>query len=244
MQLADLTWMDIASLSQDTIVIIPTAAMEQHGPHLPLATDTLLVEAVAQAVGGPYLVSPTLWLGASTHHLAFAGTLSASMAGYIAAADAVIGSLLGHGFRKIAILNGHGGNTSINDGVLRDWKHRDSSLELANFNYWDGASEVISATLAGEEKTFQHACEAETSLMLYLHRDKVRMDLASPGALRREPEVAGRINHFDEISERGSLGYPNLATPEKGKVIFDACVMWVSAQLSAFEQPTVLKGCH
>ena len=244
MQLADLTWTVVNGLPRETIIVIPTAAMEQHGPHLPLATDSLLVEAIAKAVGGPYLVTPTLWLGASTHHLKFAGSLSASMSGYFAAVDAVISSLNAHGFRKFALLNGHGGNTSLNDVVLRDWKYRDPTLELANINYWEGATELITATLKGPEKTFQHACEAETSLMLHLHPDLVQLTLASPGGLRRDPEVAGRIDHFDEISERGSLGYPNLATAETGEIIFHACVMWVSAQLSAFEQPTVLKGCY
>jgi creatinine amidohydrolase len=242
MLLAEMTWPDVQSLSRDTVVLIPTAAIEQHGPHLPLATDTLLVEAVAQAVGEPYLVTPTLWLGASTHHLAFAGTLSASMPSYFAAIDAVIESLTLHQFRRFALLNGHGGNSTPNDVILRQWKDRDPKLELANINYWAGSDEVIAKTLGGPDKSFRHACEAETSLMLHLHPHLVRMDLAAPGGLHRSPEVTGRIDHFDEISERGSLGYPNLATPEKGEIIFDACVMWVSSQLSAFAQPTVLHG--
>jgi len=168
--------------------------------------------------------------------------MSASTDGYRATVTAAIDGFRCHGFRKFAVLNGHGGNCSLNDVVLRDLKAQYRTLELTAIDYWVDAAESIAKILEGSEKAFRHACEAETSLMLALYPNLVQMDKASPGALVREPLVLGRIDHFDEISERGSLGYPNLATAEKGRVIFTACVDSVRDQIVAFSQPTVLRG--
>ena len=242
MILAELAWPEVAALPRDSIIIIPTGAVEQHGPHLPLGTDTLIVEAVANAVEDLGLLTPTIWLGASAHHLAFAGSMSASTDGYRATLTAAFDGFLAHGFRKFAVLNGHGGNSSLNDIVLRDLKAQHRTIELTAIDYWANAAKSIAQILEGSEKALRHACEAETSLMLALHPNLVQMDKASPGALVREPLVLGRIDHFEEISERGSLGYPNLATAEKARAIFAACVETVSNQIVAFSQPTVLRG--
>src|ERR1700722_11241792 len=119
MKLAEMSWPEVATLDSDTVVLVPTGALEQHGPHMPLFTDSILVTAVAEAVeaklGTSLLLTPTLWLGASTHHLPFAGSLSASFEGYVLAITAVVDSLSGQGFRKFFLINGHGGNVSPND---------------------------------------------------------------------------------------------------------------------------------
>src|SRR5579872_5228377 len=118
MKLAELAWTEVAALDRGIVVLIPTGSLEQHGPHLPLFTDSILVTAVAEAVEGQLndlvLLTPTLWLGASTHHLPFAGSLSASFESYVLAINAVVDSLSGQGFERFFIINGHGGNTSPN----------------------------------------------------------------------------------------------------------------------------------
>ena len=89
MILADMTWMEVDALDRNSIVLIPTGSLEQHGAHLPLLTDSLLATAVTTAVEeetkAMVLLTPCIWLGASGHHLNFAGTCSASMEGYISA---------------------------------------------------------------------------------------------------------------------------------------------------------------
>ena len=104
MKLAELSWPEVDALDRETVFVIPTGSLEQHGPHLPLFTDSILVTAVAEAVeaklAASMVLTPTLWLGASTHHLAFAGSLSASFEGYVLAIAAVADSLSGQGFRR------------------------------------------------------------------------------------------------------------------------------------------------
>src|SRR5437868_11328812 len=102
MQLRNMTWQEVAAADREAVVVIPTGSLEQHGPHLPLFTDSLLVTAVAEAVEKripqSVLLTPTLWLGASAHHLKFPGSLSNDFQTYMGAIESVIVSLMPHGF--------------------------------------------------------------------------------------------------------------------------------------------------
>ncbi|HXH60466.1 MAG TPA: creatininase family protein, partial [Fimbriimonadaceae bacterium] len=97
------------------VVLVPTGSLEQHGPHLPLFTDTLLVTAAAEAIERnlpkKVLLTPTVWLGCSGHHLPFPGSMSASFDGYIETLLQSARSLRRNGFTKVFFINGHGGNT-------------------------------------------------------------------------------------------------------------------------------------
>ena len=114
MNLADLPWTTIAALSKDTPVIFPVAALEQHGHHMPLFTDSLLLGEVVRRVAGRFddraLFAPLTWLGNSDHHLDFAGTLSAPPRVYLDTLNGLAENFLQHGFRRIVFINGHGGN--------------------------------------------------------------------------------------------------------------------------------------
>jgi len=246
MKLADLTWPEIEALSREIVVVIPTGSLEQHGPHLPLFTDSLIVTSVAGAVESAIpemiLLTPTLWLGASGHHLAFPGSLSASFEGYESAILDVVDSMVPHGFRKFYVLNGHGGNTSPNDVAARKIKSKFPNVTVAAGGYFGFCEQAIAEVAEGPLKTMRHACEAETSLMLHLHPGLVRLDRAKVDGLVTEPLVKGVIHHFDEMTERGSYGYAPLATAEKGKTIFDAAVLGLTAELDALATGYVLRG--
>ena len=129
--LADLTRDQIKSLGPETPIILPTAAIEQHGPHLPIRTDSLLCQTVAeQAVakantqGGQILMAPVLSYGNSHHHFPFAGVLSLSSANFMAAVVDILTGLVKSGFRKLVILNRHGGNIDSNSVVALDFVNR------------------------------------------------------------------------------------------------------------------------
>src|SRR3978361_442177 len=99
------------------IVILPVASLEQHGPHLPVEVDSMLGETVAArtaqkvlAKGQPVLVLPMLWTGLSEHHMSFGGTVTLDNATFAALIEGVVRSVLRHGFRRIVLLNAHGGN--------------------------------------------------------------------------------------------------------------------------------------
>lgn len=246
MKLAELTWPDVEALSREVVVLIPTGSVEQHGPHLPLFTDSLLVTAVAEEVErripNAVLLVPTLWLGASAHHLRFPGTLSASFDSYEAAILSVVRSLLPHGFRKFYVLNGHGGNASSNDLAMRRLKIETPEATFGQSNYYAFCEAVNAETLTGPLKGMRHACEAETSLMLHLHPDLVRIDRLRDDGLTADPALRGVVHHFDEITDQGSFGYATQATAEKGRVIFDAAAEGVAQELETLYNGYVLRG--
>jgi len=236
MILAQMTWPEVASLSRDTIVLIPTGSLEQHGPHLPLFTDSLLATfaatSVEQKIPSLVLLTPTLWLGASGHHLKFQGTLSASFETYMGAIRDVVESLRPHGFHRFFVINGHGGNSEPNGVALRTLKAQYPECTFGHSGYWEYASDVTADVMEGPAKGIQHACEGEVSLMLHCHPELVRTDKLRDDGLYSEPAVRGVIYHFDEMTEQGSLGYATLATAEKGKAIMETCVTRIAEELT------------
>jgi creatinine amidohydrolase len=110
MNLAELAWPAIAALSKDVPVVIPVAALEQHGHHLPVFTDSLLLGEIVRRVAARFedraLFAPLMWLGNSEHHLDFAGTLSAAPRVYLDLLNGLAENFLTHGFRRIVFING------------------------------------------------------------------------------------------------------------------------------------------
>lgn len=246
MILSQMTWQDVSALSRDVVILVPTGSLEQHGPHLPLFTDSLIATAVAQGVEknlpDQVVLAPTLWMGASGHHLAFPGTISASFEAYEGAIISLVESLLPHGFRKFYFLNGHGGNTEPNGVALRKLKARFGNALFGHLGYFALIPNEIAETLEGPAKDMRHACEAETSLIMHLHPELVRKNKLRDDGLKTEPPIKGAVLHFDEFTEEGSLGYATLATPEKGARIFRAAVEASTTEIKRFAEGFVLIG--
>ncbi|MBS1717227.1 MAG: creatininase family protein [Armatimonadetes bacterium] len=226
MILQNLTWQEVDALSREIVVVIPTGAVEQHGTHLPLVTDSLIAGRIAEEAEKRHskdvLLTPCLWLGASAHHLGYSGTLSADFPTYQGAIKSVIESLVPHGFRKFVVVNGHGGNIDPIGVALRELKHTREELLLCNFCYFLQIQEQLAAILDGPDKGMHHADEAEASLVLHLSPQLVKKDKLRDDGLK--PPVAGMVHNFKELSEEGSIGYASLATAEKGIRIFEAAV--------------------
>src|SRR5580700_10194809 len=156
----------------DALVIVPVGSIEQHGPHLPVEVDSMLGETVALrtaknlAPGGPVVVLPMLWTGLSEHHMSFGGTITLDVATFTAVIEGICTSIVRHGFRRIALLNGHGGN----DNALRvcaDELAPKLGVPIVQLTYWHAAAEPIAALLE-TQTSLRHACEAETSMMMAL----------------------------------------------------------------------------
>ena len=235
MILSNLTWQDVEAVPRSVVVLIPTGSLEQHGPHLPLFTDSILVSAVAEAVEArlpeKIILTPTLWLGASAHHLEFPGTLSGDFTTYMGAIKSVAESLIGHGFTKFYVVNGHGGNTEPNGVVLRELKEAHKGLTFGHSGYFAFVEEFTKDVLEGPIKGIRHSCEAEVSLMMHVRPDLVRREKLRDDGLKPEPPIRGLVHRFDEITEEGSLGYATLATAEKGKALFDTAVEGLAEEL-------------
>jgi creatinine amidohydrolase len=239
-RLARLSWSEVAELDRDrTVALLPTAAVEQHGPHLPLDTDAFLCTRVAEEAAaraqdeGPVLVAPTLAFGSSEHHMAFAGTLTLTPETFLAAVSELGGSLARHGFRRLLVVNGHGGNSALAREAVQQLAGRAQVL-AACVDYWTLARAAAAEVRDSPAGGMAHACEFETSLMLHLRPEAVRrelvrreipeprfaherLDLVSPG-----PVTAGWQTH--QLSSSGVLGAPDLASAEKGERLFEACV--------------------
>ncbi len=229
MKLEERTWPAIAEHSRDLPVVLPVAAIEQHGHHLPLATDSLLlgaiVERVEQARGERVLIAPLMWLGNSHHHLDFEGTLSCPPRVYLDLLAGLLDNLIGHGFRRLLVLNGHGGNDVPGKQALFEvrQKHRcREDLLLLFATYWTLGSQPSESVPEIVQEAMGHACEWETSMMLHLAPHLV-------GDYRNAPPVdpgdgfgpAARAWTTRERSIPGHIGYPHQACAAKGERLLD-----------------------
>src|SRR5687767_11973341 len=170
MQLADLHWPDVAAMSKDTPVVVPVAALEQHGKHMPLFTDSMLLGEVirraTEKLKDRVLFTPLLWLGNSDHHLDFPGTLSASARTYLDVLGDLAENLLMHGFRRIVFVNGHGGNCVPGAQTVFEvrQRHRERMDLLLLFStYWLLGGKPHEVNKDIKQTQVGHACELETS---------------------------------------------------------------------------------
>jgi creatinine amidohydrolase len=167
---AYLSWKQVDALPRDTtLLVLPTAAIEQHGHHLPLATDTLinnlmLGHALAKLpTDAPVYALPPVHYGKSNEHIGFAGTLSLGSATFMAVLRDLGSSVASAGFRKLALYNTHGGNTSLVDVMARDLR---AEFGLRTFAMHGSAGTSFEG-LAPQERTWGfHAGEVETAYLL------------------------------------------------------------------------------
>jgi creatinine amidohydrolase len=235
MRFAELTAPALNSLSrEETLVLAPIAACEQHSGHLPVFTDSILVGAVADGVERNYpgrvLLLPVLWLGASEHHLPFGGTLTATLPTYELMLIDLLTPLLRSGFRRILILNGHGGNNDPMRVALRRLDAAFPAAMLTGAAYWELAEAELAGLCLGPKKNVGHACEIETSIMMSLRPDLVRVDQIADDA-DQTPEGLHSLfwaRDFERKTERGAVGYPSFASAERGKRMLDAIVSRVT----------------
>jgi creatinine amidohydrolase len=236
MELLELTWPAVDALPRTTPVVFPIAALEQHGRHMPLFTDSLLLGEVLRRVkqkpvAERVLFAPLQWLGNSHHHLDMPGTLSASPRVYLDLLRDLVENVLAHGFTRVAFVNGHGGNTTPSQQAVFELrqKYRDRrDLLLLALTYWD------SATITGMTQTqMGHACEWETSMMLRLRPELV---VGPPAAVPEVPFGRGAAPGYRgwtmaDRSQPGHIGTPSAATAEKGEALFEAFAGGVAAFL-------------
>lgn len=234
MRFAELTAPEIRALDRDrTLVVAPIAAVEQHSRHLPVGTDTILAGAVADgleaALPDRVLLLPVLWLGASEHHLPFGGTLTATLPTYEAALVELLTPLLRDGFRRVLLLNGHGGNIDPLHVALRRLDAEFPTAVLAGAAYWELAEKEIAALCAGPRKTVGHACEVETSMMLHLRPELVKSDqIADDPDAVDPPEGLFWARDFGRRTDHGAVGYPEYAGAETGRKLLEAIVARVA----------------
>jgi creatinine amidohydrolase len=228
MNLADLASPAIAEMSKDIPVVIPVAALEQHGQHLPVFTDSLLlgeiVRRAAIQLERQVLFAPLMWLGNSDHHLDFAGTLSAPPRVYLDLLNGLGENFLQHGFRRLVFLNGHGGNDVPGKQAIFELRqrHRDRDDVLFLFaTYWSLGARPHDADDSFAQNEMGHACEWETSMVLRLAPHLVGdYQNAAPVEFGTPFTPASRAWITRERTASGHIGQPHLASAGKGETLF------------------------
>jgi creatinine amidohydrolase len=231
----EMTWQEIAGAGPDAarwIAVLPLAAVEQHGPHLPLGVDTYIAEAYLARVHKmlpadlPATFLPVQRVGVSAEHLSFPGTLTFSATTAIAAWTELGESLARAGVRKLVLVTSHGGNVAAMELVARDLRVRLGILAVTvgwhRFGYPDG-------TFSAEEKKHGiHGGDIETSLMLAALPETVRMDKApnaTPATIAMAHEFkwlgayrpAGFAWMTQDLNPTGAVGDATLANAQKGE---------------------------
>ncbi len=214
-------------------VIIPLGAFEQHGPHLPLETDTLIAEAVANRASqsvGECAVSPCIPVGASSHHLAFPGTASLSDKTLKSVILEVIQTFLGNSFRSAFLVTGHAGNVGAMAAVMAELDPGDRS-RVVSFDDWpaqrDAVHRVAETQLnLNRELVGTHGGHFETSIMLAIAPDRVDMASAVAGHIGAASEASAKLRSegMAALSPVGVIGDPRGATADAGERYLDALV--------------------
>lgn len=227
MQLANMTWPQVQALPRSTPVVFPIAALEQHGHHMPLFTDSLLcgeiVRRAAQAVDQEVLFAPLQWLGNSDHHLDLPGTLSAPPRVYLDLLNGMIDNFVQHGFQRLIFINGHGGNDVPGKQAIFEARQRYRSRNDLLFlfaTYWHlGTPDLTKLNL--HQNQMGHACEWETSMVLRLQPELVHNFQSVEEVPFGNPfEPASRGWIMPDRSLPGHVGKPAAATIEKGEYLF------------------------
>jgi len=229
MDLSEATWTE-ATDADTRLAVLPVGSTEQHGPHAPLGTDCLTARAVADAGvetyangddAGEPVVAPTIPVGVAAEHRAFAGTLWVSPDAFRRYVRETVASLAHHGWDRVVVVNGHGGNVDalreVCAAVSRD---SDTDAYAVPFTWFDAVDPG--------DVAMGHGGPVETALLRHVHPELVREDrieTAREGAADRWGEWVSGVNlahDTEEFAENGVVGDPGEGSADLGAALLDA----------------------
>lgn len=217
-----------ALLARRPVALLPLGAIENHGEHLPLATDNLLADGVARQVAARIsdsVVLPALPYGQVWSTSAYAGTISLTLETFVGVLYEIGASLFAQGVPLLAFVNGHMGNLDAMKLAARRL-HDEHGMKVLSLTY-PGIGEISRAVLEEERvhPSYFHACELETSYMLHLAPEHVRIELARANRPTLPADIDVSPTPWHTFSpDSPVLGDPTLATADKGRAIIDVAV--------------------
>ncbi|MEM7748984.1 MAG: creatininase family protein [Pseudomonadota bacterium] len=221
-----------ALAEKDAVVILPVASIEQHGPHLPVMTDTRIGQEVACRAARkaydqrPTIVTPVVWQGLSEHHMPFGGTLTLDHDTFFAVMRCLVQSVQRHGFQNVLISNSHGGNI-IAMQTAAERLAMETGTTIVATTYVAEAGDEITKLLRNQPR-IMHACEGETAMMLALTPELVDTSELDAIAVERGPGVlsAGKASFrwrsFTHGTGNGVSGDPANADAQQGEALLEA----------------------
>ncbi len=242
MKLAELHWPEVQRLEREKIVVIaPVGSMEQHGPHLPFQVDTFVASRLAEDLETAMpevLILPPLWSGVSAHHMDFPGSITVRAKVFIDLLHDVCASLHHHGFRRIVLLNGHGGNRSSLE-VLGQELFVELGLTVNTLAYWDLVPDLVKSLKKSPSKGMGHSGELETSLMLHLAPHLVSQEDIPLGimGIHEEGPIEGikRYVNMKDHSKEGVIGNPSAASAEIGARLYQGALDALRKAITALQ---------
>jgi len=234
-----LSWPEVEEyLKKNDLVLFPTGSTEQHGKHIAEDNDAFTAFEIAMRVAEKtgVLIAPPMPFGNSVHHMRFPGSVTLTFRTLVNVYKEVCKSLLHHGFEKIVIMNGHGGNNNAISQALREVKEETGKTVYSLMVFPSSRGFGAESVEILEQDGGGHACEMETSIALHLNQrvliekaEKWKPPASQTEFGRKYGRKIGTARDFHEITEIGSLGDPTLATEEKGKKMVEAVVNDIAA---------------
>ena len=224
-----MTYLDVKELvEKEYLPVIPIGSLEIHGPHLPLGIDGIVAHRLALEAARyeKIVVLPPIYYSYVPEHRHFPGTISLKASTFMKLLGELCDELQRMGFRKIVLLNGHGGNIAPLRTFLRERLWRRGACVYAILAPWNLASDVIEELREG--RVYGHACEIETSIALHVAPELVRRERIPLGEIPTGPRhvVNGVETPVDWVvyAVEGAVGSPSLASQDKGRKIFEKIV--------------------
>ena len=231
-----------AAAEKGLVAILPLGSIEVHGPHMPTGTDALTICNLARmaAEREEAVVLPPVYFAYVPENRHFAGTISLTAKTLLSVLEEVCDEIARNGFKKILILNGHGGNNSIIRTFLREslTRKRDYTL-YAMIEPWAPIQKHVAELSEG--RTVGHACELETSIGLYLFEKSIKMEnvkhVAELGATNIPKGIETPVD-WQAYALEAYLGEPRFATKEKGRILAERFVDYLTNALKTIKQDT------
>ena len=236
----EFTWPEIReAVEENRVAVLPVGTVEQHGPHLPLATDVLtsseLARLAVKRVPDEAVVLPPVYYSFNEHQMDFPGTIAIEGPTVIAYVTDIARSLAHHGFRKILMVNGDSSNVPFLDIAARNVTNGTDTL-CAMVSWWSLIPPQLLRELRQTEYPggMSHAGELETSVLLYLRGDLVQTNKAEKDVDFEPPSLVVMQESFSRYSRTGTVGDPTQASSEKGRRFVEAVVDRLVALLKEF----------